>query len=61
MDLNEAILMENSTLRSNNEKLEVQARKVNSDLSKMKRAARMDSDVMVGLKKQADTELLRAR
>ncbi len=54
-DLNAAILMESSTLRSNNEKLEVRARKVNSDLSKMKRAAQMGSDVMVGLKKQADT------
>jgi chromosome segregation ATPase len=54
-DLNEAMLMESSTLRSNNEKLEVRTRKFNSDLSKMKRAAQMDSDVMVGLKKQADT------
>jgi hypothetical protein len=49
------MLMESRTLRSNNEKFEVRARKFNSDLSKMKRSAQMDSDVMVGLKKQADT------
>jgi hypothetical protein len=54
-DLNEDILKENLTLRSDNEKLEVKIGKVNSDHSKMKRAALLDENVMLGLKKRIET------
>ncbi len=43
------------TLRIDKEKLEVKIGKVNSDHSKMKRAALFDENVMVGLKKRMET------
>jgi hypothetical protein len=52
---NDDILKENLTLRRDNEKLEAKIGKVKTDHLKMKRAALLDENVMVGLKKRVET------
>jgi hypothetical protein len=54
-DLNESIQKENGILRRASKKREEKLGKVNSDCDRIKRAARMDEDIMVGLKNRLET------